>query len=225
MGIRIFDTDPDAAPRARFADDLVGRLRSGYQANGRPAALSEWRVTSGDPEVLDAVVAIMGATREGVQEWDAKGEDNMEVYTTSKSVDIILDGPDAIRSEMVLWGRSGAIRKCDGVEQKGTEPGDKAAGSPCECPQAYADRKEAAKSGRGCQPSITAYFRLAADPELGRFKFTSGSWSLVRDIGAVEEALAKVGGPARATLALEVVEMKNGKSFTKPVFKILGAAK
>lgn len=220
MGLRIFETDPDAAPKQRFSDDLVGRFRSGYQINGRPASLSDWRVTTGDPEVASAVQSILGGDEP--QEWEAQGEDNIELFTSSNSVDVILDGPNAIRSEMVLWGRQGAIRRCDGVEQKGDD-----AGKPCECPATFADRKDAAKSGKGCEPSITVYFALKDDPELGRFSFRSGSWSLARDIGLAEADLAKIDGPAYATLSLEVVEYEaNGKkrSFTKPVVKITGPA-
>lgn len=221
MGLRIWETDPEAAPkpRQRFADDLVGRFRSGYTINRRPASLTEWRVTTGDPEVADAIHELLGG--EAPQEWDATGEDNIEVFTTAKAVKVIIDGPSALRQKMVLWGRAGAIRECDGVEQMGDN-----AGKPCECPASYQDRKDAAKKGTGCQPSITLFFKLFDDPELGKFKFTSGSWSLVRDIGEAEDALADIDGPAVAMLRLEVVEFESeGKKrkFTKPVIEVLGA--
>lgn len=218
MALRLFETDPDAAPKRRFSDDVVGRLRSGYQVNGRPAALEAWRVTTGDPDVADAIVSMLDG--EKPQEWETKGEDSLEVFTKTSSIEIILDGPSAIRSRMVLWGRSGAIRECDGVEQKGDD-----AGKPCECPPTFQDRKDAAKSGRGCEPSISLYFRLAADPELGIFRFTSGSWSLAKEIGLAEADLEKITGAALATLSLEVVEYEaQGKArrFTKPVVKVTG---
>ncbi|WP_286689674.1 MULTISPECIES: hypothetical protein [unclassified Aeromicrobium] len=41
--------------------DIVGRFRSGYQANDRPVALQNWRITSGDPEVADKVADQFGA--------------------------------------------------------------------------------------------------------------------------------------------------------------------
>lgn len=218
MGLRIFETDPDAAPKPRqsFADDMVGRFRSGYQINGRPASLEAWRVTTGDPDVATLISDLLGG--EPPQRWESRGEDNLEIFTASGQVEIILDGPNSIRSEMVLWGRSGAIRKCDGVEQKGDD-----IGKPCECPATFADRKDAAKAGRGCEPSVTIYFRLAANPDLGVFKFTSGSWSLARDIGFAEDKLATIDGPALATLALEVVEFTSqgvNRKFTKPVITV-----
>ncbi|MFG3710108.1 hypothetical protein [Micromonospora sp. NPDC047730] len=232
MGLRIFETDPEAAPqdRQRFSEDIVGRFRSGYQINGRPSSLEKWRVTSGDPEVADRIVELFGSENDQApQSWETKGEDNLEVFTTSEAVKVILDGPDALKQEMILWGRNNnAIRRCDGIEQKGVDKDDPAKGKGCECPQLLADRKDAAKKGTGCQPSITAYFRLADDPELGRFRFTSGSWSLVKDIVDFEKKLAKVNGPALVSLGLEVVEYGEGrdkKRFIKPVFELLGAYK
>ena len=41
-------------------NDVVGRFRSGHQINKRPAALSEWRVTTGDPEVAEKIHDILG---------------------------------------------------------------------------------------------------------------------------------------------------------------------
>ena len=110
VGLRIFETDPDAAPKPRqsFKDDLVGRFRSGYQINRRPATLEEWRVTTGDPDVAERIHELFGG--EKPQEWDATGEDNIEVFTKAKRVKVIVDSPSALRQEMVLWGRSGAIR-------------------------------------------------------------------------------------------------------------------
>ncbi|MEV0267739.1 hypothetical protein AB0H43_03105 [Hamadaea sp. NPDC050747] len=216
--LRIFETDPEAAPKPRFADDLVGRFRSGYQINNRPATLEAWRITTGDPDVAHIVNTRFGG--KGAQEWETQGEDKLEVFTTAPKIKVILDGPSAIRQEMVLWGRAGAIRKCDGVEQTL----DEAAGQPCACPSTFAERKDAAKKGTGCQPSITVYFRLADDPELGRFKFASGSWSLVKDLVGVMAKLDQYDGPVTAWLKLERVEPKSptGRSFVKPVIEIVG---
>lgn len=223
MGLRLFETDPEAAPKPRFADDLVGRFRSGTQVNKRPLALEKWRVTTGDPEVARAVHDLFGGTEP--QTWGASGEDTIEVFTEAEGVRIIVDGPKALRQEMVLWGRSGAIRKCDGVEQTG----EGHEGEPCACPASFAERKEEAKRGTGCQPSITLFFRLAANTDLGLFKFNSGSWSLVREIGEAEKKLVEIDGPAEAWLSLEVVEWepKGGgakRRFIKPVIDVLGPA-
>lgn len=219
MGIRIFDVDPDARPRKKFSEDIVGRFRSGTQINNRPMALTEWRVTTGDPEVADAVLDMMGGP--AAQQWATQGEDNLEVFTTTKKVTILLDGPDAVRSSMALWGRNALIHQCDGETTTDGTP----------CPQAgktVVERKEAAKAGYGCTPSIQLYFKLADAPDLGKFKFFSGSWGLAADIGDVEAKLAEIGGPAVAELELELIEYttKAGRdvSYTKPVITVLRAA-
>lgn len=220
MALRIFEVDPDARPAKRFADDIVGRFRSGTLLNRRPLALEEWRVTTGDPEVADAIAELMGVET-GPQEWDTSGEDNIEVFTTSKSVGIILDGPDAIRTGMALWGRNGLIHACDG--ETTTD------GTPCTMSgRTVAERKDAAKAGHGCSPSLQVYFKLADAPDLGRFKFFSGSWTMAAEIHEAEDALERIGGPALATLTLEVVEYttKGGRDvrYTKPVVKVKRAA-
>ncbi|WP_144722259.1 hypothetical protein [Cellulosimicrobium sp. TH-20] len=237
MGLKIFkDTDAPKAPTSSFADDVVGRFRSGYQVNDRPAALTEWRVTTGDPEVAEAVRAIMGGGE--AQEWAAKGEDNLEVFTTSGSVDVIVEKVADLRQRLVLWGRNGKpIYISDGEtisypdERKG-EPD----------PDASLDlnaRKQKARDGIGAEPQIEVYFRLAANPDLGIFKFQSASWSLVRDLdyNGTEDALTDAvadsnGAGALVSLALENVSFvaKNGPqagktvSFTKPVLTVKGAA-
>jgi hypothetical protein len=219
VALRIFEVDPESAPKSKFADDIVGRFRSGAQINGRPLALTEWRMTTGDPEVADEIVRLLGGE---VSMWDTQSEETLEAYTNAPALDVIFDGPESVRTGMVLWGRNGMIRQCDGVTQQGDNP------APCVCPNTVKDRKDAAKAGHGCEPSVQLYFRLAAAPELGRFKFFSGSWSLAQDIGETEKALAKIGGPAKATLTLEKVEYttRQGKevSFTKPVVKVTGPA-
>lgn len=221
MGIKIFEVDPDSQPRS--SDDIVGRFRSGTQLNNRPMALDNWRVTTGDPDVAAAIADTFGGDP---KDWDTQTEEKLEVFTETDSVEIILDGPDAIRTSMVLWGRNSMIRSCDGV----TQTDDKQ--SACVCPSTVKERKEAAKAGHGCEPSVQVYFRLAAAPDLGKFKFFSGSWSLAAEVGDAEAKLAAINGPARATLTLERVEYtpKGGPrkdqlvSFTKPVVKVLGPA-
>jgi hypothetical protein len=222
MSIRIFDTDPEAAPRSKFAD-VVGRFRSGTSLNGRPVSLSTWRVTTGDPEVSDTVAEMLGGQP---GEWDAHGEDRIEVITEADEVLIRLKA-NGIKSGMALWGRTGKpIRKCDGVTQ--------ADGSPCACPSKLADRKEAAKAGTGCEPNIVLHFRLADAPDLGMFKFTSSSWTLVDEVNKAEAKLAALlsedddDAEVLAVLGKEHVEYdtKAGRhvEFTKPTLKVLSLA-
>ncbi|WAB10807.1 recombination directionality factor [Arthrobacter phage Tuck] len=237
MALKIFGDNPEtaSAPRKRFADDVVGRFRSGHQINNRPAALTEWRVTTGDPEVADAVHEILGG--DAPQDWDAKGEDNIEVFTASKEVEIILEGEKALRQKMVLWSRAGKLVQ-SGDGQTIDYPEDKVGPDP-DAHLSFQERKAKARDGIGAEPQIEVYFRLADDPDLGIFKFQTGSWSMASDLAYndVEGELADYvadsdSGKVLASLKLEEVSFvaKNGPragqtvTYTKPVLKIKGAA-
>lgn len=233
MALNIFGNDPATAqkPRQRFADDIVGRFRSGHQVNRKPQALSEWRVTTGDPEVADAVFDLLGGDQP--QEWEAAGEDNLEVFTASKSVAVILDGAKALRQKMILWGRNGKpIQSGDGQTLDDGTPDPDAE-------LTFQERKQKARDGIGAEPQIEIFFRLAENPDLGIFKFQTGSWSLASDLAynGTEDELADLAadsetGQVKAVLKLEPVEFtaKNGPragqtvSYTKPVLKLTGAA-
>lgn len=232
MSLKIFG-GPDGAPQKKtsFADDVVGRFRSGYVANKRPVALQEWRVTTGDPEVADAIADLLGGSEP--KEWDASGEDNLEVYSDANEVEVILDGSRALRQAMVLYGRKGTIYVSDG--ETISYPDDRKGEADPQAGQTLQERKAAAKDGTGAEPRIEIFFRLAEKPDLGIFKFQSGSWSLASDLAyhgtedEIEE-IAADGAKVRASLSLELVEFvaKNGPragqtvSYTKPVLKVLG---
>ena len=202
----------NAKPAPFGGDDLVGRFRSGQQQQGLPRALQEWRITSDDKEILTKVGALLGGKP---AKWDTKSAEVWEVLTKAPSVDIDLE---FINVNMVLWGRGNApIRTCDMLTQKG--------GSPCECPSDYSERKQAGRDGVGCAPETRAIFRLTEAPDLGKFKFQSGSWGLSEKVTELEAQLADAGGTAPATLTLKQIQYttKTGKDveYTLPVIKIL----
>lgn len=238
MGLNIFGTDPATAtrPKNSFKDDVVGRFRSGHQINGRPAALTDWRITTGDPEVADKVYELFGG--DAPQDWEAKGEDNIEVFTATGKVAIILEGEKALRQQMVLWSRNGKlISASDGATL--TYPEDQKGQPDPDAALSFQERKARARDGFGAEPQIEVYFRLAEDPDLGIFKFQTGSWSMASDLayndteGDLADAVAdSETGQAKATLELEQVSFvaKNGPragqtvNYTKPVLKVQGAA-
>lgn len=206
-----------ASSSAAGKDDIVGKFRSGYQVNKRPASLTEWRVTTGDPDVAKTVQSMLGGDKP--QEWEATGEDNLEVFTDSGSVDIVLAGPAAIEARMLIWAKGAKrIVTCEGTVFE-TE------GAPYSCETGgFRNRREHEEAGHVCEPRITIEFRLADAPDLGIFRFETGAWSLASVVSRAIGDLQKIDGPAKASLALEKVEMKDGKSFTKPVLSIKGAA-
>lgn len=235
MGLKIFggETGEATKKKSTFQDDVVGRFRSGYVENDRPVALQDWRVTTGDPDVAEKVRELLGAA-EAPAEWETKGEDSLELFTSSGSVDVILDGPKALRQAMVLYGRKGIIRVSDG--ETITYPDEDKGQPDPQAGQSFQERKAEAKKGTGAEPRIEIFFRLADAEELGIFKFQSGSWSLVSDLsytGADDEIsdLAE-GEKLRATLSLEEVSFvaKSGPRagqevrYTKPNLTLKGKA-
>ncbi|MFE7399581.1 hypothetical protein [Streptomyces sp. NPDC057557] len=232
----IWETDPDAKPKERqFSTDYVGRFRSGRLVGKQPESLNEWRVTTGDPVVAAKISELLGGVSE---EWDTEKEDNLEILTGSASVDIIIESSDSLDASMKLFGMSGLVHHCDGV--KYLSP-DEDKGEPCGCPAAFQDRKDKAKTGRGPKPSVDLTFKLADAPELGLFRFNSGSWELVKVLHNVIADIDKAGGreyadddtvtvkgsAVRATLAIENVSYttKAGRdvSYNKPAIKVTGA--
>lgn len=219
MAFRIFETDPDAKPKPRFTDDTVGRFHSGRSVNNVPESLSEWRVSTDDPEVGQALAQLLGRRAD-----DTPEDPDHDFVTDVDKVLIVLDGPGAIAADMKLWNRSQLVHHCDGVEFLSPETD---MGNPCGCPALFAERKAAAKAFRGPSPSINITFRLADDYELGLFRFQSGAWTLAEVLHEIENALARVQGEALAELSLELVEYttKAGRavSYRKPVIKVLKA--
>ncbi|OII27571.1 hypothetical protein [Frigoribacterium sp. MCBA15_019] len=213
-----------AAPHP-LADDVVGRFRSGYQLNDRPAALTEWRVTTGDPEVASAIYDLLGG--DAPQEWPAKGEDNLEVFTASKEIDVIIDSPKSVRQRLVLWGRNGKpIYTTDGETKDDGTPDPDAHLS-------LQERKQRSRDGVGPTPDVEVYFRLKEQPDLGVFKFQTGSWSLVQDWvwTDMKSQLRGIEGAIAAVLELEQISYtaKNGPKagqlieYVKPALAVLGA--
>lgn len=179
-------------------------------------------MTTGDPDVAQAVAGLLGGE---VAEWETSKEDNLEVITTSATVRLVLDGPDAVESSLILWGRSGPIHECDGVSYL-NPPED--AGTPCGCPPLLTERKALHKAERGPGPHTKVTFRLADAPHLGKGQLVSGSWELLKVLHELENDLDAVGAPALVELDLELVQFTTTAgvdvAFRKPVFTVLGPA-
>ncbi|MFE0326305.1 hypothetical protein ACFW08_05750 [Streptomyces sp. NPDC058960] len=236
----IWDADPDAAPKERssFADDIVGRFRSGRMiklgTKETPESLNEWRVTTGDPTVADKIAELFGGEPES---WETDREDNLQVLTDAKSVNIVIepDGVDASFKQFMPG--AGLIHHCDGFAFLSP---DEEKGQPCGCPSLIAERKLKAQQMRGPKPSVDVEFRLLDAPELGKFRFNSGSWKLVEALAPLFKALDEFGNSSdgdtpgrqvRASLTIENVSYVPQKgpragqtvSYNKPVIKVFGA--
>lgn len=236
----IWDADPDAAPKERpsFADDIVGRFRSGrlvkMGTKETPESLNEWRVTTGDPTVADKIAEMLGGE---VESWETDKEDNLQILTDAKTVQIIIepDGVDASFKQFVPG--AGLTHHCDGFTYLSP---DEDKGQTCGCPSLIAERKLKAQQMRGPKPSVDIEFRLADAPDLGKFRFNSGSWKLVEALGPLFADLDRHGNSSdgdtpglqvRASLTIKNVSYVPQKgpragqtvSYNVPEIKIFGA--
>lgn len=209
--------------------DVVGRFRSGYQIDGAPASLHAFRITTGDAKLSKAIAKEFGVDKdkaEGPQEWDAAGEDYIEVFTNASSVNIILASPGDYKSSLVRRTKDGDFMYAtDGeiITAVGEDFEDEyEVGNPD--PQIEQDldtRKAKAKKGLGSSPDIRVKFTIEGHANWGVFEFRSGGWSLVHN--DPEPKLRRLPeGPIKAVLKLTTVE---GKRFTwtKPELIIRGS--
>ncbi len=207
MGLKIFGDDPAdlPQPRANWSDDLVGRFRSGMQVDGEPYPLTEWRLTTGDPDVAAAVHRLFGGVAPAT--WETSGDDNIEVLTEATDIAIVIESPAALRQRMVMFTEDGKLLGASDGEFMFDDHGKLTKTPDADRALGFADRKAKGQAGTGPNPDIDLYFRLADDPDLGIFQLKSNSWRLAKDLirDGVETKLAKAGNDAKATLSLEQV--------------------
>jgi hypothetical protein len=224
------DEENKPAERKVYTDDTVGRLHSGYMDESnpkkpQPVALSDWRFSTGDKTVADAVAALFGGTP--AENEESESENFIDVFTESAKVPVLIE-QDGIYWDMKQWINGKLVHHCDGFDFLSHPKDDELIGTPCGCPTLFAERKQAAKDYQGPNPAITVTFRLADAPELGEFKFQTGAWTLFKVIHESEGALENVGETATGSLELEYVEYTPKKgpmrnklvSYTKPNINI-----
>lgn len=235
MALKIWQTDPDNKPKARAAaqsyGDTVGTFTIGKSVENdkgkmEPVALSEFRVMTASREVADAVAQLYGGAPE---ETDSPSEEFIEVLTNASTVPVIIDGPAGYRSDLKQWVRGKLVHHCDGAVFLSHLTNPDLIGQPCRCPELFSERKDAARNEMGPKPAIEVFFRLADDPDLGKFKLKTGSWSLAAVEHEILGALEAIGGEALAEIGVEEVSFtaKSGPmkgkvvSFMKPTIKIV----
>jgi hypothetical protein len=202
------DAANHAAQRHLVCKEFVGRFLYGTLHRNRPHTLTTWRVTTTSGRTANRIAHLFGGS---VQHDPATGLP--EVLTTSATVDILLDSPAALS---VDWQRT-AEATCVGDTQDH--------GRPCTCPAILAQRRVAAKQGRGCQPRVEVRLRLRDDPALGMFSFLSEDWSFVELVAAARVALRRMDRPVTARLGINrtLHTLRSGRvlPYTMPVLTLL----
>jgi hypothetical protein len=207
----ILDLPADSPP--------VGRFRSGRLAEALPEALTAWRITTPHAEVADSTAKLLGGTARPCQ---SAGDGAFEVLTNTPDVDIVIDAPSAISTELKLWGRTGLTHHCDGSVHLSA---DSRRGSACGCPATYAERRLLAHDGHGPQVYTATRFRLANRPSIGTFLHESVSWDLAEEAAGLRAEVGRAGRPARLRLKLAHAEFVSPAGIrverTRPVLEFI----
>lgn len=206
----------------RLAEDCTGyagQFRSGRLTGTRPESLACWRVTTVDAGTAQTVAQLLGGQPEASQE---ARPNHFEVMTDQPTVHIVVDGADAITTDMKLWGREGIVHHCSGgvfLSPRATK------GRPCGCPILMSEHLASAKSGDLPQPDTTLTFRLAHSYDLGLFHFQSPSGHLAKSTGHIRNGLSAAKGESLCELAIELVKFtaRDGSpmSYRKPVIRLI----
>lgn len=245
MALNIFRSaeEQKAQPKNQYGD-VVGSFRAGYSENGEPKSLDEWRVTTGDPIVADAIHGLLGGEKPA--EWETKSEEALEIYTEAKSVPIILDGPRAVRQRFVQRNRNHEIVYVSDGAMKDDGERDPHASLTLD------ERFKLAQDGLGPALETTIWFSLddtlgdvdiAGEParagDLGKFRYQSTGKSIGKQVdrdrieAQLEDYAEDEAGPIRAKLAIERVSFtaktgpRAGKlvEYNTATIKILGPAR
>lgn len=213
MALNIFRTAEEQSggtKEKRYAD-IVGSFRAGYAEDGKPKSLNEWRVTTGDPEVADAIHKLLGG--EPPAEWDTKGEESLEVYTEAKSVVVVLDS-NSVRQRFVQRNRNSEIVYTSDGAMKDDGERDPHANLSLD------ERLKLASDGLGPALETTIWFTLddsvgdvtiGGEPgkagDLGKFRYSSTGKSIGKQVDRdqIEAQLEDADGPTRAKLTIEHV--------------------
>ncbi|MEZ0094129.1 hypothetical protein ABH925_005321 [Streptacidiphilus sp. EB129] len=197
----------------------VGKFRSGRMAETLPEALAAWRITTPHAEVADSTARLLGGT---VRPGRPAGDDAFEVLTDTADVDIVIDAPSAISTELKLWDHRGLAHHCDGSVFLSA---DDRRGTACGCPATYTERRVLAHDGQGPQVYTSTRFRLANQLTLGTFLHESISWELAEEMSGLRAAVGRAGRPARLRLKLAHAEFVSPTGIrvdrTRPVLEFI----
>jgi hypothetical protein len=199
-------------------DQVDGCLRYATLVNGCTRVLPTWLLITSDRHVAARAAMVLGGDLN--IEGDGLGQ-SYQVLTSHAELDILLDGPRAIRLRMLRRHGSTILRSCDSQTQE-TVSGKQ----PCQCPATFRGRWEAAKTGSGCEPLVQVTIRLGADPSLGLFVLSSATWTFADDATKVKAALHRQHDtPVRARLLIDraLCLTRRGTTFayTRPTITLL----
>jgi recombination directionality factor gp3-like protein len=199
----------------------LGRLRTGYTANGRPNRSKTWILTSKDRDLLAAAAEEWGGQ---VVEWTPLNSDTKQWSLTTETAILpaFLPPGDPLTQNLEMWSKGGAQRRCDGVT-------DSKSNKPCLCLAQFGENFHERDPREVCRPYSQLNLMLLNLPDIGVWRHVTKSFYAAGEIaGAVDLIKAQVG-PAPIVPVWLIIDpresVKDGKRtpYPVPAIKIRGA--
>lgn len=217
--------DPEREEReAKYQrPEYAFNFRTGMQnAKRKPVSLAKFRVLAAGEDTAQGIAELMGGTP--AEKFPEK-EHNFEILTDAASVEIVLNGADAIEDKFMQWGPQGLpIHECDGVRSLMQDD----RGELCGCTGTLKERKAKSRAGKAPGPNIVVTFRLAGlGYDLGVGRWIATSWQFAETVTDIKDDLDDVDGEALCRLEIEHREFTNEDGelvkYKVPVITVLGS--
>ena len=203
----------------------AGRLRLGLtvpMANGksRPMRSEVWIFSSHSQELVIAAAALWGGTPEKWQPL-GNGAEQWRVITKTTTIDAILPPGDPLTQAYEMWGKGGAVRRCDSATEQFS-------GSPCLCIAQFGDAWYEQPKGKVCDTKSRLKVLIPDLPGLGSYRLETGSFYAADEIaGMVDFIRSAVGDQALIPVRLRIeartrVAGNETKQFVVPVVELRG---
>ncbi|MEV6668716.1 hypothetical protein [Streptomyces sp. NPDC051162] len=211
---------PHTRTESRTPEAVEGDFDFGRVIDGKLHSQPVWRLITASARAAEGVASLFGVEP---QRRPVNGSEQLEVVSQEAGLQVAIDGPESLTTQMKSWDSRGLAHHCDG--RVFLSPASRARRS-CGCPSLMEERKARARLGHGPQPITTLLLRLTGGPDLGLFRFRSSSWRFAETVEEIRTQLADLRGPSLCDLAVEAVEFttSNGRSvcYQKPAVRVLG---
>jgi len=178
----------------RQASRIVAELTLGRVIDDRSVPRPAWRATTENAVTADILTGFLGGS---MRRCVTRKGPAFEIQSERRSVQVVLDGPEAITLQLKKWGPRGLTHHCDGSAFLSPLS---VLGNPCGCPPSMVNRRMRARAGIGPQPITTIHGRLAGVFDAGVIRFRSSSWQLAEKLAPVRGGIAAWGRPTQCEL-------------------------
>lgn len=193
----------------------AGKIRLGDRGgkNRAPRALTRFRITSPDEQIIREVADLYGGTAKPWSDKSANPPDQWEVQTEATELRVFLP-PGALDCGYEFWSGGGRVRRCDGIECEVAGQNEMMT-IPCPCKAAGV---------MSCKPHTRLSVVLPEVRFAGVFELTSTGWHAAAEMASMQtliEQLQTGGRVIDALLVLEQAQAQGGsRKFVVPKLRL-----